>query len=302
VIRRYLSGLSAEIAEADFHLGPLVQLDDFPYVHFMLRISEEIEGLGHESVFYDFDRGLFRDVRDWGTQIHLLNEDYAALNTPRLSAVRSPGEWIMERLTKARALAGASDPFSQLDKDERRMVATAVEGEAEEFAAEWLARRRPPGSTVVIEFARGGPEGSSLPMEPPLGYAWSLSQLSAEILGCSVILYVWVTPEESRRRNRERVRPGEDGSILHHGVPEAAMHRDYGTDDIEWLIDHSEHPGTITVQGHESTFHVPVARYDNRRDLVAFQRDDPSSWPSGETEGLHRALRGAFAELVPRTR
>jgi hypothetical protein len=302
VIRRYLSSLSSEVVEADFHLGPLVQLDDFPYVHFMLHISEVMEGFGYESGFFNFEKGWMRDLRDWGTLVHLLNEDYAALNAPRLSPVRSPGEWIVERLEKARALTGAPDPFSQLDEGARRMVAAAVEGEAEEFAAEWSARRRPPGATVVIEFARGGPEGSNLPMEPPFGYAWSLSQFSAEILGCSVILYVWVTPEESRRRNRKRMRPGEDGSILHHGVPEAAMHRDYGTDDMKWLIDHSELPGTITVRAHESTFHVPVACYDNRRDLTVFQRDDPSSWPSGEAEEVHRALRGAFTRLVPRTR
>src|SRR5438445_6161715 len=34
-VRRYLASLSPEQCRGDFHLGPTVQLDDYPYVHMM---------------------------------------------------------------------------------------------------------------------------------------------------------------------------------------------------------------------------------------------------------------------------
>ena len=299
VIRRYLSSVSQEVAELTFHVGmPTVQLDDFPYVHLMWRISQVTEDLGHEPVFFDSTRESFRDLRDFGTLIHLLNEDYAALGVQRLPAVRSPGKWIVDRLETAHVLAGMSAPFSQLDEGARTAVAAAIEDEAAPFAAQWCARSRPPDSTVVIELARGGPEGSDLPLDSPYGYAHALSLLSAELLHRAAILYVSVTPQDSRRRNRDRARPGAHGSILHHGVPEKAMRAAYGIDDLGWLIDHSDQPGTITVPAHESTFHLPAACFDNRRDLALFQREDPATWPTREVAQVHAALREAFGGLA----
>jgi hypothetical protein len=265
----------------------------------MWRISEVMEELGHEPAFIEFAGMQFRDLRDWGTLIHLLNEDYTALSGPRHPAVTPAGRWIMDRFETARSLAQMPAPFSQLDEGTRTAVATAIEEEAASFAAKWSVRSRLPGSTVVIEFARGGPEGSDLPLDPPHGYAHSLSQLSAEILRRAAVLYVWVTPEDSRRRNKQRAQPGAEGSILHHGVPERAMKANYGIDDMGWLIDHCEQPGTITVQAHDSTFHLPVACFDNRRDLTLFELDDPATWPPKEVDQVHNALQEAFAGLIP---
>jgi len=295
VIRRYLSTVSPGVAESDFHLGPTVQLDDFPYVHFMLRIDEVMEDLGHGRAF--FESGV-EHFRDWGTLVHLLNEDYAAVNALRVRAVKQPGRWIVNRLEAARTLARMPVPFTQLNEGARSEVVTIIESEAAAFAAEWSTRRRPPGSTLVIELARGGPEGSDLPLDPPYGYSHSLSLLSEEILRRAAVLYLRVTPEDSRRRNEKRARPGEDGSILHHGVPETVMRAQYGIDDMEWIIDHSEQHGTITVVAHDSTFHLPVACFDNRHELALFQRDDPTTWPPRQAEELHGALREAFAGLV----
>jgi hypothetical protein len=151
---------------------------------------------------------------------------------------------------------------------------------------------------VVIEFARGGPEGAVLPLEAPHGYAYSFSQLSAEILQHAVVLYVWVTPEDSRRRNRERASPGAEASVLHHCVPEEVMRSNYGCDDMRWLIDHSEREGTITVRKGGVTFHVPAAIYDNRNDLTIFRQGNPTMWPADEAADVHTALQRAFDTLV----
>ncbi len=152
--------------------------------------------------------------------------------------------------------------------------------------------------TVVIEFARGGPAGAEPPLPAPHGYRHALSLLSAPILSTAVILYVWVTPEESLRRNRERARPGADGSILHHSVPGPVMEADYGCDDMEWLLEHAERPGTVSVPAHGRVFHVPAVRYDNRADTTSFLRNDPSEWPPDSVRLLHDRLRTALRSLA----
>src|SRR3989442_12693534 len=41
-VRRYLASLTPEQCRSDFHMGPTVQLDDYPYVHMMRRVSPEL--------------------------------------------------------------------------------------------------------------------------------------------------------------------------------------------------------------------------------------------------------------------
>ncbi len=298
VIRRYLSTVSPDVARSDFNLGPTVALDDFPYVHFMKRICEIQDDMILDPAGGTSRQDWLGDIQDWATLMHLLNEDYAALHLPPPDVVEQPGRWIVGRLEGARRLSGASSLFARVGADAQAVVAAAIEAEAAAFAAEWCARRRVPGSTVVLEFARGGPEHSELPLDPPHGYAYSLSLLSEEILRRAAVLYVSVTPADSRRRNEERAKPGEDGSILHHGVPEPVLRSCYGMDDMGWLIDHSEQSGTITVRVHESKFHLPVACFDNSRSLDLFRRDDPATWLPAQVEEVHAALRTAFAGLA----
>jgi hypothetical protein len=282
-------------------VGPTIQLDDFPYVNFMWRISGILEDLHYSPVFFDPTRVRFQDLRVFGALVHLLNEDYAALGAPGAPAIRTPGEWIMDRLESAHALAGMAAPFSSLGPAARVAVSAAIEVDASRFAAEWSARTRAPGTTVVIELSRGGPEGSDLPLEPPYGYAYALSLLSPEILRRAAILYVWVTPDESRRRNIQRAQPGAQGSILHHAVPDSTMRTCFGIDDMGWLIDHSERPGTITVRAHEEAFHLPVARFDNRPELEPLRSDDLTTASLGQVEQVHELLNEVFAGLAART-
>ncbi len=290
-LRRYLASLDPATARSDFGLGPTVQLDDYPYVHLMRRISEELRAAGLPPAFFESDTHSMSDGRDWATLIHLLNEDYASL-AGGWPPVGDPGEWLLERISGARARAGADPGF--VPRGDRATIASRIRADAEQLVEERTQLRTAQDDTIVVEFARGGPAGAPLPLPPPHGYAFSLAALSDEILERASILYVWVTPEESRKRNRERARPGGDASILHHGVPEQVMFADYGCDDMDWLIDHSTTPGTVDVRG----FQVPVARFDNRVDKTSFLRE--ADWPPEKVADLHRELREVFGSLQSR--
>jgi len=294
-IRRYLASLPPEVARSDFNLGPTIQIDDYPYVHLMRRISQEQVRLGSTPAFFADDAEPFLDDRDWGTLTVLLDEDYHALGRETPERIQDPARWLLDRLDRARAAAGAPVPFAGLAS--RAALETAIAKDAAELVEGLPSGPLEGGETVVMEFARGGPRGSALPLPPPFGYRYALSMLSPEILSRAVILYVWVSPEESRRKNRERARPGADGSILHHGVPEAVMEAEYGVDDMAWLLESSDVPGTVTVHAHGRVFHLPATRFDNRVDRTSFLRADPAEWPSNEIRTVHEELQRAFRSL-----
>ena len=301
-LRRYLASVDADLAASDFGLGPTVQLDDYPYVHLMRRVGEEMRRIGGSPVFFASDREPFLEGGDWATLIELVNEDYAALGTePPIPS--EPTLWLLGRFDRARRAVGMDAPFENLSDTDRSVVAVALDGEITEFARELsatLASYEHGVSTVVIEFARGGPEGTEPPLPDPHGYAFSLGHLSAGILGRATALYVWATPQESRRRNRDRVVPGiaGDASILHHGVPEVVMRGDYGVDDFLWLLERGG--GTaIDVDTRDGAFTIPGAVFDNRIDHTSFLRADPSEWDPRLVEELHASLTGSFADLIP---
>ena len=152
--------------------------------------------------------------------------------------------------------------------------------------------------TVVIEFARGGPEGSALPLPPPYGYQHSLSLLSTEILSRASILYVWVEPEESRRKNVERAVAGRggDASILNHGVPESVMRNEYGTDDLMWLLA-AGGGSSVVVERDGASYALPTGVFDNRSDLTSFLREPEDEWSPFQVRQLHAELVNATAGL-----
>jgi hypothetical protein len=300
-VRRYLESLPAERCRDELGLGPTVQLDDFPYVHLMRRISDELTAREHPGTFFLSPALPFREPRDWGTLIELLNEDHADVVAAHRPAPESAAEWLCDRLDAARKRVGAPAELSTLAPPLRSAVTAAIEAECRDLldakvgnVPDSLA-----GRTVVLEFARGGADGSPLPLPPPYGYRYSLACLSHEILDRAAILYIWVTPQESRRKNAERADPDDPGSILHHGVPRAVMYGDYGCDDIEWLIDSSDRPGTVPVEKEGRTYHLPVARFDNRTDLTSFLRADPEAWSEADVAALHAELSRALAALRP---
>jgi len=299
-LRRYLASVDTEVAARDFGLGPTVQLDDYPYVHLMRRFSEEMQRIGESPAFFASDQDPFLDGYDWATLIELVNEDYAALGTAP-SVPSEPTAWMFERFDRARRLVGLDSPFNGLSDEVVASLVALLDDEIAEYARERrvvLASYEPGVSTVLIEFARGGPEGTRPPLPDPYGYGFSLRHLSTDILHRAAALYVWVTPDESRRRNVDRTVPGIEGaaSILHHGVPEAVMREDYGIDDFRWLLERGG-GGVIEIDVGGATYTLPAAVFDNRIDHTSFLRADLSQWDPGQVEELHTALTSSFAEL-----
>lgn len=299
-VRRYLKSLPPDVCRKDFHLGETVQLDDFPYVHLMRRIDDELFAMKQARVFFQAPDKPFQDGRDWGTLIELVNEDYWDLVCHKRVQTASAGRLLLERIEHAAGLAGLAPRLSRLDGKTQESLAHKLEKEAAELLREKNDNIPDSlqGRTLVMEFARGGPDKSSMPLPAPLGYRYSLSLLDPAILERASILYVWVTPEESRRKNHERTDPNDPGSILHHGVPIEVMLKDYGCDDMDWLEQNARRPGTVPVEARGRHFDLPVARFDNRVDRTSFVRGDAKSWPADKVRSLHDGLKDALTRLA----
>lgn len=299
-VRTYLE----ERDPARFHMGPTVQLDDYPYVHMQLRVDDVLADMGQAQLFHapsDIGRnGPFKDKREFGALVRLVAEDYAAVCAGKLERPVSAAQRLFERFDAASEAAGGEAKIRALAPEIRARLVEALEAEARKLYDE-LATVVPAtleGKTVVIEFARGGPEGASMPLTGGFGYAGSLPHLPAELLRRSAILYIWVEPAESRRKNRARAKPGAQDSILFHGTPEVVMRGEYGTCDMAHLIETSDVPGTVRVETLDGEIvHVPVARFDNRVDKTSFLRDEPASWSDEDVALIHGGLLGTCDEL-----
>ena len=299
-VRRYLASIPPEACVRDFHMGPTVQLDDFPYVHLMRQIDLALKGAGLPAVFFEGPDRSFVERRDWGTLIELVNEDHDDLVNLRVIAPASAGEWLLERLDTCRVRVGAPPPFQARSPEVRQRLIDAIEEDARALLRDKHAAYPDTldGKTVVIEFARGGKADAPMPLAAPYGYAYSLSRLSDRILSQAAILYVWVTPEESRRKNEARADPNDPGSILHHGVPMHVMLHDYGCDDMDHLIQTGDQPDHVRVEAHGRVFHLPVARFDNRVDKTSFVRDPRERWDPQDVRALHEGLATALVRLA----
>jgi hypothetical protein len=287
-------------------MGPTVQLDDYPYVHFQLMIDEELAMMDLPRMFHhpcDMGgrNGPFINAYEWPALVQLLNDDYHEIRTGKAEQPERAARRLFERIDRAAERAGGEAKLEKLPAEVLAKLEAALEPEAREIFNDKAANIPDTleGKTIVIEFARGGPVGS-MPLPPYYGYASSLANCSEEMLANAAILYVWGTPEESRRKNRARARPGEDASILFHGSPESVMLKDYGCDDMEYLIETSDKPGTLRIEAHDKVFHIPVERIDNRVDLTTFVREEPATWNPADVERLDTALLNACTKLWAR--
>jgi len=288
-----------EESPRDFYMGPTVQLDDYPYVHFLKRIDQVMEPMGQERAFYLADDKPFKDGVTWGILIELLNQDYKQLITKEKSSLENAAKSLFARINSACDALGAPSPLRSYTPAVLDKAADALEAEAMEILKERNDQipDNLEGKTIVMECARGGPHGASMPLKDHYGYQYSLPLLLPEILEKAVILYIWVSPEESRRKNVERADPNDPGSILAHGVAMEVMMTQYGCDDMDYLISQSDKPHTIKVKTRDKVYYLPVAKFDNRVDKTSFLRKERSVWKPEEIQDIHTALKTACDQL-----
>ena len=292
-VRHYMSSVPADRLRKEFHIGENLQLDDFPYVFMMRRIDEELEKLGEKRPFYPTDYSPFFDGRDWGTLVHLLNEDYRDMRSHRVIKTDSAAELLFDRLDTAGLQAGIEPRLALLKPETRKKLAAALEPEARKMLEEKQAAYPDTmeGKTLIIECARGGQQGAAMPLEGTAGYQYTLPLFSPEILSRAAILYIWVTPEESRRKNADRADPNDPGSNLHHSTPMEVMLYDYGCDDMEYLTGVSGKKNTVKVESCGKEWFIPTGILDNRQDKTSFLRDDPSAWKQADLDVFAGTLK-----------
>ena len=294
-VRNFMANIDPEKLKEDFHIGENLQLDDFPYVHFMRRIDEELDKLGEERIFYPSNDCPFNNEKDWGTLTLLIDEDYDILINSKSVNTDSYAMYLFSRIDTAGSKVGIDPRIAMLSEDVINSLAESLEEEAKEIvmSVESQFTDDLEGKTIVIECARGGPDGSELPLPEGYGYQYSLTLLSDQVLKDAVILYIWVTPEESRRKNSERANPDDPGSNLFHGVPLAVMLNEYGCDDMTYLLEHTEVPRTITIKKESGTWNIPIGIFDNRVDKTSFLRSDKSNWSEHQVYELTENIKDA---------
>ena len=257
------------------------------------HIDNELQAMGESRIFYPGEEP-FTDGRDWGTLCNLLNEDYLDLMNRVVVKPDSAAEYLFARIDRAGEGAGIAPRLGLLKAEVRAWLAAILENEARAMLDE--KQNAYPESfenkTVVIECARGGPDGSSMPLTGTFGYQYSLPMFCPEILENAAILYIWVTPEESRRKNADRADPNDPGSNLHHGVPMAVMLGDYGCDDMEYLVANSK-PNCVSFEAHGRHWDVPIGIFDNRVDKTSFLRGEPETWDADKVAEVTAAIRRA---------
>lgn len=302
-----MAELTQEQCRDDFNIGTTLQLDDYPYVHLMHRIDEVLLAKGWKPIYYRGPVRPFIDDWTWAALIELLNEDYRNLVEGRQVQVPSAAQHLFDRLDEAHRKVGVTPLLGEVPWRIRLEAGRELEAECRK-ELDALNRQNAldkAGKTIVIEAARGGPNGMKFPLTPPYGYETAFAQLSPAILERASVLYIWVDPKESRRKNVERGRPDGSGSILHHSVPAEVMLGQYAHDDMAFLMEESGRPGTIRVERllerggkyEQKAYSLPVGRFDNRVDKTSFVREAKESWKAADVERLHAGLKVAFQQL-----
>ena len=188
-VRNFMAHVEPGRLQEEFHIGENLQLDDFPYVHMMRRIDNELQAMEQERVFYPGEEP-FKDGRDWGTLCNLLNEDYHDLMNRNVIKTDSAAKLLFDRLDRAGLAAGIKPRMGLLKEEIRDKLASILEKEARTMLNEKHAGYPESfeNKTIIIECARGGPDGASMPLTGTFGYQYSLPMFCPEILENAVIL------------------------------------------------------------------------------------------------------------------
>lgn len=277
-ISAFLRSMNPELRRSGLHLGEMIELDDFPYVHMMRRIDEELTTCGKERFWFHAPDKSFKDPRAWAVLVELINEDYADLIAGRIRPTSLTSLHLLRRYNRAAQKVGMVLPFSELMDSvpnliEWEPILLALGNEAKDMTEKFNAKvpRSMEGKTVIIEIARGGPKRAKKPLF--WGYQRCLGLFSPDILKKAGILYVWVTPSQSYQKNLERADPNDPASILKHCVPIEVMLKDYGCDDINHLLKMSGLPGLVRIVSADGgIYYLPCAKLDNRVDKTSFVR------------------------------
>jgi hypothetical protein len=299
-VRKYLRNLPREDRVRDFHVSDTAQLDDFPYVAFLAKVDMAREAMGLPRAFYEYENGRFIVQEDWGLLLRLVSDDYHILKND-LPTPAADCEALFDRIDGHRRDLGCPEVFSVLEPAQRAELAERMqEGMAFLIEEQWGRREGSvAGKTIVMECARGGADGASMPLDPPAGYAFSLGNHRPEVLANAAVLYIKVTPEESRRKNKARFVPGMEDSDLHHSAPDVVMYNDYGCDDVQWLIDNAVVPNTIRIHAHGRDWDLPIAVFDNTDDKTTFLHADVAAWKPEHVQavrdGLYEPMKGLWA-------
>lgn len=295
-VRNFMLHMDPEKLQTEFHIGATLQLDDYPYVNFLRCIDIALEKEGQPRIFYPSNDKPLTDGRDWATFMQLLNEDYHNLYNRLSVRCDSAAAYLFERIDRAASAVGLSMRLAELPSSARQHIRQTLEASAAVIVHD-LEKQYPDSfhnKTLLIECARGGKDGSCMPLSGTQGYQFSLPYLSNDLLEHAAVLYIRCTPEQSRARNFKRSEGNTDqASNLFHGVPMDVMMGDYGCDDMLYLLETSTVENTITLQAHGKTYHLPVGVFDNRKDQTSFLRRDQSTWTKAEIDTVTKGIRAA---------
>ena len=315
--RRFFKSLTPE-EMAQFHLGDSsTQVDDYPYVDALEKIDVFCKETLGTTVFKDPNTRLFLNGYEWGVLTYLINEDY--LDIKKLDKKipeeyeADPVKWLFKRYDDASEKTGKvprrfeelekksdKDKFNEFKKKCYDLCKTVLHDKYDNIPQSLE------GKTIIFEFSRGGAKGSSFPLQPPYGYQYTLSLFDDEILNNANILYIWVTPEQSFNKNKQRALEGLQGKSqtvstqlsLNHGVPDSVMNNEYGTDDFEYLISQSKNGKYLPIMKNGKEFKVKAGRLDNRSDLTSDFRKPQKDWTKEQIEKMTEAMKKAFDALI----
>ncbi|MCR5066900.1 MAG: hypothetical protein K6A14_02430 [Erysipelotrichaceae bacterium] len=298
-LRKFMNENDPEQMVNDFHIGKNLQLDDFPYVWLMRQIDKKLTAMGRPSLYYPDDDSPTYDGRVWGVLSVLLSEDYQDLVNRNYVQPANAAEYLFERFDRASIAAGMKPLISLLDDGIRKTLAEEMEPEARALLNEKQAQYDEDLSdkTIIIEFSRGGNDGAAMPLTGTFGYQYTYSMLSPDLLKHAAVLYIWVTPEDSRAKNDARYDPNNPGSSINHKTPDKVMMYDYGCDDILYMKEVCDRKDCLAVEAWGEKFYLPVGVFDNREDLTTQFRGPKETWDKASVEKAVRLVSDATARM-----